>query len=109
MYKMWAAHQTLAATDPAEASRRYGDPWPLTLKELTEKGMTEELVVAGAARAQRSGLIYGQTTTNVTFSSSEPKQTTAPFIYRVSPLLIDLGKTVDFDDALRREARVTTD
>ena len=59
MYKMWAAHQTLAATDPAEASRRYGDPWPLTLKELTEKGMTEELVVAGAARVQRSGLIYG--------------------------------------------------
>jgi hypothetical protein len=105
MYKMWAAHQVLAATDPAEASRKYGDPWPLTVKELTEKGMAEELVIAGAARAQRSGLIYGQSTTIETISTYEPKKTTTPFVYRVSPLLIALGKTVDFDDALRKEAK----
>jgi hypothetical protein len=97
MYKMWAAHQALAATDPAEASRRYPDPWPLTLKYLIEKGITEELVITGAARAQRSGLIYGLSTSIETISTYEPKKTTTPFIYRVSPLLIDLGKTVDFD------------
>jgi hypothetical protein len=102
MYKMWAAHQALAATDPAEP--RYADPWPLTLKELTAKGITEEFVIAGAARAQRSGLIYGLSTTVEMISTYEPKKTTTPFIYRIGPLLIDLGKTIDFDDALRREA-----
>ena len=104
MYRVWAAHQALAAIDPAEASSRYGDPWGQALKELTEQGIAEELVIASASRAQRSELIYGQSTTAETISTYEPKRTTTPFIYRVSPLLIDLGKTVDFDDALKREA-----
>jgi hypothetical protein len=51
MYRVWAAHQVLAATDPAEASSKYGDPWGQALKELTEQGMAEELVIASASRA----------------------------------------------------------
>jgi hypothetical protein len=101
MYRIWAAHQALAATDPGAAMTRYGygADWSLTLDELTQKGMSEELVITGAAKAQRTGLIYGL---------SLPPGTSRvqnDFVYRVSPLLAELGKTVDFEDAFRREAR----
>jgi hypothetical protein len=103
MYRMWAAHQALAATDPGAAIERYGERygrlWSLTLHELTQKGMSEELVITGAAKAQRTGLIYGL---SLPPGTSEVQN---DFFYRVSPLLAELGKTVDFEDAFRREAR----
>jgi hypothetical protein len=100
IYKMWAAHQALAATDPAEASKRYGDPWGLALQELMRLGMKEELISAVASRAQRSGLIYSMSGVGG-FPDQRPA---GNLIFRVSPLLIELGMTVDFEDALRREA-----
>ena len=60
------------------------------------------MIVGEAASLEDDGA--GQSTTAETISTYEPKRTTTPFIYRVSPLLIDLGKTVDFVDALKREA-----
>jgi hypothetical protein len=58
VYKVWAEHQRLAATDPAEAAK-YTGHWVLAMRELSGKGMAEDLVAAVSARAQRSGLIYG--------------------------------------------------
>ena len=53
-----------------------------------------------ASRAQRSGLIYPMSGVG-----GFPDQRRAgSLIFRVSPLLIELGMTVDFEDALRREA-----
>jgi hypothetical protein len=99
MYKIWAAHQRLAIINPTEAAK-YADPWLLALQELTNDGMTEELVATTAARAQRSGLIYGKSGPT---GLSQGTELAAALVYRVSPLLQDLGKTIDFEDALKRE------
>jgi len=100
MYEMWAAHQALAVTDPAEASNRYGDPWARTSQELMRLGMKEEVISAAASRAQRSGLIYPLSR----IGGFSDHAAAGDLIFRVSPLLGDLCRTVDFEDALRREA-----
>ena len=51
VYKVWAEHQDLAATNPMEAAK-YTDPWVLALRKLTTQGMAEELV-AGLPRGRR--------------------------------------------------------
>lgn len=66
------------------------DPWAATKRALAEKGWEEDRVTAAATRSQRSGLIVGHATYG-------------GMIFSVSPMLTELGKTVDFDDALRRE------
>jgi hypothetical protein len=97
MYRHWKLTETLAVQE-REAAGRNVDPWELTLRELTARGMTEELISTVAARAQRSGLLYpmfgrvGQVAGRYGNLS-----------FRVSPLLIDLGMTIDFEDALQRE------
>jgi hypothetical protein len=97
MYRHWKAHRNLAVQE-REAAGRDVDPWELTLRELTAPGMTEELISTVAARAQRSGLLYpmfgrvGQVAGRYGNLS-----------FRVSPLLIDLGMTIDFEDAFQRE------
>jgi hypothetical protein len=110
VYKVWAEHQRLAATDPAEAAK-YTDPWVLAMRELSGKGMAEDLVAAVSARAQRSGLIYGmaapipKTTGGGGFNDTVRTGTDFPsaFFYHITPMLTELGKTVDFQDALVRE------
>lgn len=100
MYRYWRAHQDLASTDVQEAAAKYGDPWGLTSQELMRLGMTEELIYAIASRAQRSGLIYPMSG----IGGFPDKAGAGNLIFRVSPLLIELGMTIDFADALRREA-----
>jgi hypothetical protein len=97
MYKLWSDHQPVPTPNPSEAA----NIWSKTVKQLTTSGMSTELVVMAAARAQRSGLIYGLSTTTATLHGTAFAGNT---VYRISPLLLDLGKTVDFEDALRREA-----
>jgi hypothetical protein len=95
--------RNFGAPDPAEA-HKYAPIWPQVLRELAKEGMSEEAAAAAAARAQRSGLIYAffgpsRTTQNRTVHAPE---------YRVSPLLLDLAQTMDFEDALRRETSAQT-
>jgi hypothetical protein len=100
MYKYWKAHQDLAATDQQQAATKYGDPWGLTLQDATNIGMSEDDISTAASRAQRSGLLYAMSPPS---SSWQASALASGLVYRVSPLLIALGKTVDFGDALRRE------
>jgi hypothetical protein len=55
IYKLWCGHRTIGFPNPSEAANL----WSQTVQELTASGMSAELVVTAAARAQRSGLIYG--------------------------------------------------
>lgn len=81
--------------------RASADAWVRAIRELSEHGMNIDQVIAAAARAQRSGLIYGLASpTGVLHGTAFASNT----VYRVSSQLQDLGKTVDFEDALRREA-----
>jgi hypothetical protein len=69
-----------------------GDRWRDTLGKLKQLGWTQGHVLGTAGRALRSGYVvvgsgYGA------------------LVFWLSPLLMDLCKTVDFDDALRRETR----
>jgi DNA-binding transcriptional MocR family regulator len=74
------------------------------LRELIEKkGMSSERVAMAAARAQRTGLIYASIGPSSPYASKDASRSGAN-AYRVSPLLVDLARSVDFDDALRREA-----
>jgi hypothetical protein len=98
IYSMWGMHQKFAATDPTEAAK-YADPWQLTVQKLTGSGSTEDGVLAAAAKAQRSGLIYGMAAAPPNTGTDLP----SALVYRVSPILIELGRTVDFLDALRQE------
>jgi hypothetical protein len=100
MYRYWRAHQDLASTDPQEAARKYGDPWGLASQELMRRGMKEELIYSIASRAQRSGLIYPMSG----IGGFSDTASVGNLVFRVSPLLIELGTTIDFEDALRREA-----
>ncbi len=86
---------------PHTSPRGAADAWDITIRGLTRDGMSVERVVAAAARAQRSGLIYGLSAPIGVLQASDLESTT---VYRVSPLLIELGQSVDFEDALRREA-----
>jgi hypothetical protein len=62
--------------------------------------MKEELIYAIASRAQRSGLIYPMSGIGAFPDAAGAGNLT----FRVSPLLIELGTTIDFEDALGREA-----
>lgn len=66
--------------------------WVEALNQMRKRAWDEERVEITAVRALRSGYLIG------TWRTSE-------MVYRLSSLFIDLCKTVDFDDALRREAK----
>jgi hypothetical protein len=98
MYRHWKAHRNLAVQE-REAAGRNVDPWELALQELPGLGMEEELISTAASRAQRSGLLYPM------FGRvGHAAARYGNLSFRVSPLLIELGMTIDFADALRREA-----
>jgi hypothetical protein len=99
MYRYWIVQQASSDNDTYEAGAPNRDPWEMTLVELTERGMTEELVSTVASRAQRSGLLYPMYG-RVGYAAARY----GDLSFFVSPTLIDLGKTVDFEDALLREA-----
>jgi hypothetical protein len=82
------AHQPIS-----ETAEEAGEQWPTIVKAMEAKGWNKEHVQATAARAQRSGYVLAGSAFD-------------DLSYRLSPLLMDLCKTVDFDDALRREANV---
>jgi len=64
--------------------------WDIALVELDQIGWTNDRALATAGRSLRSGYVIADPAWD-------------QFRYRLSPLLIDLCKTVDFADALRRE------
>lgn len=99
MYRYWIVQQESYGNDTHEAGDPNRDPWEMTLMELTERGMTEELVSTVASMAQQSGLLYPMYG-RVGYAAARY----GDLSFRVSPLLIDLGKTVDFKEALLREA-----
>ena len=66
-------------------------PWLATVEELQGNGWSADKISAVAGRCQRSGLVIA-------------KSAWDDLAYKASPMLGDLCKTVDFDDALRREA-----
>jgi hypothetical protein len=99
MYKYWRVQQASSDNHAHEAGDPNRDPWEMTLVELTKRGMTEELASTVASRAQRSGLLYPK--------YGRIRHAAARYgdlSFLVSPLLVDLGRTVDFEDALQREA-----
>jgi hypothetical protein len=84
LYRHW-----LDVQDPSKASG--GSPYERAKRELEKKGIfpSDTHMHAVGARAQRSGLIYPLGTMATRFE--------------ISPLMIELAKLVDFQDALRRE------
>jgi hypothetical protein len=96
LYRMSLAFRHLGAENPAEV-HKYANVWAPTWRELVKAGMLPEIIATAAARAQRSGLICAST------AASDLSEAGGPG-YRVSPWLVDLCKTLDFEDALRREA-----
>jgi hypothetical protein len=96
MYKLWSTHEASASANPRAAASL----WEETVRELMSGGMSAELVITTAARAQRSGLIYGLSAPTGVMHGTEFASNT---VYRVSSQLLNLGTTIDFEDALRRE------
>jgi hypothetical protein len=94
LYKQWPVHNRTA--DPRTAANL----WEETVRELTSGGMSAELVITSAARAQRSGLIYGLSAPTGVMHGTDFASNT---VYRVSSQFHDLAETIDFEDA-RREA-----
>jgi len=98
LYRMSVAFRHLGPENPADA-HKFANIWAPTWRELIKAGMPAEIAATAAARAQRSGLIYASTAPSDLSEAGGPG-------YRVSPWLVDLCKTVDFEDALRREKSV---
>ncbi|MEK7994672.1 MAG: hypothetical protein AAB403_12780 [Planctomycetota bacterium] len=65
-------------------------PWLKALEEMSAEGWNNDKTSAVAGRCLRSGFVILLPTFD-------------RMAYKVSPMLTDLCKTVDFDDALRRE------
>ncbi|MFI5021410.1 MAG: hypothetical protein ACHQRJ_07135 [Alphaproteobacteria bacterium] len=78
------------------ASKSSGDEdlhtgaWGATWKELVASGMNGKDVLAAANRALRSGLLIAMSTVSMVS-------------FEVSSLLSEIGTTIDFQDAIRRE------
>ncbi len=86
-------HTVGLTVQQGEDSTQYaGRVWASSMQELSSVGFNEPRMLAAASRAQRSGLIY------IGGGGVDGAET-----YRASPTLVELGKTVDFQDALRKE------
>jgi hypothetical protein len=88
MYRAWCNVQQQARERPTTVSGI--DPWDVAKRELSTKGWNDDRAITAATRSQRSGLL-----TSKTVYGGQA--------FVVSPMLIELGATVDFDDALRSE------
>ena len=75
----------------AMGEREKQSPWLNALKDLNAVGWSDDKTSAIAGRCLRSGFVIAQSAWDM-------------LAYKASLLLKDLSKTVDFDDALRREA-----
>jgi hypothetical protein len=89
MYKYWTAQQACAAAGANQVEDRNNDPWEQTLRELTGLTMNEELISTVASQAQRSGLLYP-----MYGRVGHAAARYGNLSFRVSPLLIDLCRTV---------------
>ena len=65
-------------------------PWHGARMALEKRGWTKDRVITAATRSQRSGFLIAQSAYG-------------GLIFSVSDMLVELGKTVDFEDALRAE------
>ncbi|MGQ3300296.1 hypothetical protein [Reyranella sp.] len=84
-------HPKLPDVPEEEAGEREKQsPWLATMAEMEAKGWQKDKVAAVASRCLRSGFVIAQSAWG-------------GLAFKVSPLLLDLSKTVDFDDALKRE------
>jgi hypothetical protein len=91
MYGAWAEQTKQAREHPATFPQGI-NPWAAAKRDLAQAGWNEGRTGTAATRSQRSGLLVA-------------KSGWGAMVFEVSPLLIDLGKTVDFTDALQREAK----
>lgn len=86
MCRAWTTHcSTKDGNDMAVLA-----PWLTTKRDLAAKGWSEDYLVATATAGQRIGLLVRV-------------NAVGSLAFRVSPLAIELGRAVDFEDALRRE------
>jgi hypothetical protein len=65
-------------------------PWHRAKLALENQGWTKDRITTAATRSQRSGFLIAQSAYG-------------GLIFAVSDMLVELGKSVDFDDALRAE------
>lgn len=72
--------------------REKQSPWLATIAEMESKGWQRDKISAVAGRCLRSGFVIAQSAWD-------------GLAFKVSPMLLDLSKTVDFGDALRRESK----
>jgi hypothetical protein len=91
LYRQYLKQMEESAKNPQLMQISTG--WDEACAELAALGIDVETAQAAATHAQRSGLIY----TGKTWDDQGA--------FRVSPTLIRLGKTIDFEDAIRKEAR----
>jgi hypothetical protein len=89
LYRAWSEQTAQLRNNPATLPQGI-NPWGATMRELQERGWSDARITAAATRSQRSGLIVGASAYG-------------GMAFNVGPSLIELGKTVDFQDALRRE------
>ncbi len=88
MYRYWLKASEIKEAQP---SVEPPDPWARTREELAPSFYPDkEHIEAIAARAQRSGLVMAVSA----YGGNA---------YKITPLLVQLGQTVDFMDALSRE------
>jgi hypothetical protein len=73
--------------------------WESVERELTALSWDKNKILATAGRAVRSGYVVPEA------SGLGEMVVRIQFRYLPSPLFLDLCKTVDFDDAVRREAQ----
>lgn len=91
--EMLRAHRAIQEKPPGPTA---GDgigavPWHTARMALERQSWTKDRVKTAATRSQRSGFLIAQSAYG-------------GLVFAVSDMLIELGKTVDFDDALRAEA-----
>lgn len=87
-------HHTKIPNVPEEemGDREQQSPWLAAMADMEAKGWSKDKTSAVAGRCMRSGFVIAQSAWG-------------GLAYKASPMLLDLCKTVDFDDALRREAK----
>lgn len=88
LYRVYLEQMTEHANNP---QLEFENPWTVAKRRLTSNGMDGDVVRTAITMAQRTGLL----------SVGETMDELGTF--RPSPRLIELGKTIDFQDALRRE------
>lgn len=76
--------------------------WEAVENELTGYGWDKARVLATAGRALRSGYVFPEA------NGLGQMVVSIRFLYKPSPLFLNLCQTIDFDDALQREKHAAT-